>query len=368
MHIEIPLRKRLALAAALGVALASSACAGRPAQGVLVPITERADGTSTVAILAATTRARSTTDEGEMFNGERAASVSYASIAVSIPPDSAREVGKIQWPASTRGDPRQNFVTVSADYIEKPAFMARIAATTKPLHKGKVLVFVHGFSNRFDDAVYRLAQIVHDSRVPALPILFTWPSRGQTKLLAYTYDRESANYSRDALEELLDSLNGNPNVTEINLLAHSMGNWVALEALRARYIRPVRMADKVKNVMLVAPDVDVDVFRTQISRMGMQRPRFFLFVSQDDKALALSKTIWGGVPRLGEVDPTQDPYRGEFAQDRIEVFDLTGLKKAGDNAHDRAFEDVTSVVGMIRQRLGTGQQISDSEPGLTDGL
>ncbi len=128
------------------------------------------------------------------------------------------------------------------------------------------------------------------------------------------------------------------------------------------------MADKVKNVMMVAPDVDVDVFRTQIRRMGTQRPRFFLFVSQDDKALALSKAIWGGEPRLGGVDLSQDPYRGEFAQDRIEVFDLAQLKRAGDDAHDRAFEDVTSVVGMIKQRLGTGQQIVDTEPGLTDGL
>lgn len=368
MRIDINLHNRLALAAAFSVALACSACAGRPAQGVLTPVTERAEGTSQVAVLAATTRARSTSDEGEMFSGERADAVSYASILVSIPPDSTREIGKIQWPTSTRGDPKLNFVTVSANFIEKPAFTAAIAATAKPIHKGKVLIFVHGFNNRFDDAVYRLAQIVHDSRVPALPILFTWPSRGETKLRAYTYDRESANFSRDALEELLDALNRNPNVTEIDLLAHSMGNWVALEALRSRYIRPVRIADKVKNVMLVAPDVDVDVFRTQIRRMGAQRPRFFLFVSQDDNALALSKTIWGGEQRLGDVDPSQDPYRAEFAQDRIEVFDLTALKRAGDNAHDRAFEDVTSVVGMIKQRLRTGQQVVDTEPGLANGL
>jgi esterase/lipase superfamily enzyme len=367
MRIEVDLRRHSALAAALGLALACSACVGRPAQGVLVPIAERADGTSKVAVLAATTRARSTADAGEMFNGERAAVVSYASITVSIPPDGGREIGKIQWPASTRGDPSRNFVTVTANYVEKPAFMASIAAA-KPMHKGKVLVFVHGFNNRFDDAVYRFAQIVHDSKVPALPVLFTWPSRGEARLRAYTYDRESANFSRDALEELLDSLNRMPNVSEINVLAHSMGNWVALEALRARYIRPGRMTDKVKNVMLVAPDVDVDVFRTQIRRMGTQRPRFFLFVSQDDRALALSRTIWGGEPRLGEVDPSQDPYRDEFAQERIEVFDLTELRRAGDNAHSRAFEDVQSVVGMIRQRLGAGQQIGDSEPGLTDGL
>jgi esterase/lipase superfamily enzyme len=66
-----------------------------------------------------------------------------------------------------------------------------------------------------------------------------------------------------------------------------MGNWVALEALRGRSMRGDRTAnsmkaDKLKNAMLVAPDVDVDVFRMQIQRMGAARPRIALFVSQDD--------------------------------------------------------------------------------------
>jgi esterase/lipase superfamily enzyme len=193
--------------------------------------------------------------------------VSYAAITVSIPPDASREVSQIQWPSSIPGDPRRDFVTVSADYIEKGAFINSVATKAKRGRQGKVLIFVHGFNNKFDDAVYRFAQIVHDSKAPSVPVLFTWPSRGEIKLGSYTYDRESANYSRDALEELIDTLDRNPNVSEINLLAHSMGNWVALEALRSRYIRPARFSDKLKNVMLVAPDVDVDVFRTQIRRM-----------------------------------------------------------------------------------------------------
>jgi hypothetical protein len=40
--------------------------------------------------------------------------------------------------------------------------------------------------------------------------------------------------------------------------------------------------------------------------------------------------------------------------------DLTGLKKVGDNVHDRAFLVVTSVVGMVKQRLRDGQQMSDT--------
>jgi esterase/lipase superfamily enzyme len=87
---------------------------------VLIPVAEAPVGTSRVPVLVATTRERSTTDKGEMFNGDRGEAVSYAAITVSIPPDSAREIGQIQWPASVPGDARRDFVTVSADYIDKP--------------------------------------------------------------------------------------------------------------------------------------------------------------------------------------------------------------------------------------------------------
>jgi esterase/lipase superfamily enzyme len=349
---------------ALILAFACSSCGSRPLEGSLIPVTATAEGTSRVPILVATTRQRSTGDTGEMFSGERAVDVSYAAVTVSIPPDSARRIGEIQWPTSLPGDPATNFVTISAGYIDKPAFAGSIAAMMKQTGRTKVLVFVHGFNNRFDEAVYRFAQIVHDAKLPVIPVLFTWPSRGEVRLRTYNYDRESANYSRDALENLLGTLTHYPGITEVNLLAHSMGNWVALEALRGRSIRGGQTAasmktDKLKYAMLVAPDVDVDVFRSQIQRMGAARPRIALFVSQDDPALSLSRTIADDVPRLGGIDPAQEPYRSELERDKIIVFDLTHLATAGDDAHDRAFDDVTTVIGMVRQRLSAGQTMTD---------
>lgn len=360
-------------ALALILALACGSCGGRLQQGALTPVTATAEGTSRVPILVATTRQRSTNDSGEMFSGERAADVSYAAITVSIPPDEARKIGEVQWPSTLPGDPRTNFVTTSAEYIDKQTFAASIAAMAKQTGRTKVLVFVHGFNNRFDEAVYRFTQIVHDSKVNVIPVLFTWPSRGEVRLRTYNYDRESANYSRDALESLLGTLTSYPAITEVNLLAHSMGNWVALEALRGRSMRGGQTtasirADKLKNAMLVAPDVDVDVFRAQIQRMGAARPRIALFVSQDDSALRLSRTLADDAPRLGNIDPTQEPYRSELERDKILVFDLTHLATAGDDAHGRAFDDVTSVMGMIRQRLSAGQTMTDRGANLGDQL
>ncbi len=214
-----------------------------------------------------------------------------------------------------------------------------------------MLVFVHGFNNRFDRAVYRFAQIAHDSRAPAIPVLFSWPSRGVVGLNAYQADLESATGSRDALEQLLDTIGRNPDVREVTILCHSMGCVPTLEALHSKALQAGRIGNKVRNVMLVAPDVDVNLFRGQMREMGSARPRFALFVSRDDRALMLSSSIGGGATRLGQVDPDQEPYNTDFRREGVMVFDLTNLR---GRAHSRAFREVASVMGMIEQRFADG--------------
>jgi esterase/lipase superfamily enzyme len=340
--------------AILILALLCCSCAGRPLQGVLVPTAESAEGASRVPILIATTRQPATGDAGEMFNSERASTISYAQIAVSIPP--ARKIGEIQWPASPPGDPHRHFVTASTEYLDKPGFSAALAAVAKTTRRNKAMIFVHGFNNRFDDAAYRLAQIVQDSRAPVIPVLFSWPSRGVVGLSAYVYDRESADQSRDSLEQLIDTVALSPNVREVTLLCHSMGCLLTLDALLSRSMRAGQIGGKVKNVLLVAPDVDVNVFHQDMQQIGDHRPRFALFLSQDDHALKLSKSLWGGATRLGDINPDEEPYKTDLRREKILVFDLTHLK--GDS-HSRAFDDVASVMGMIERRLAEGQELAE---------
>ncbi|MGY4401840.1 alpha/beta hydrolase [Bradyrhizobium sp. USDA 3315] len=346
------------------LALTCGACASLPDK-MMTPVDVTVDGATQVPILVATTRQAVPDNPGMMFSGERASKVSYATVTISIPPDAARTVGQVQSPASAPGNPQREFVTTAASYIDKVEFSSAIARATQAGPR-RVLIFVHGFNNRFDEAVFRFAQIVHDSKSQAVPVLFTWPSRGEVALSAYTYDRESANYSRDALEQLLATLSRDPNVAEINIVAHSMGNWVTLEALRTRSIQMAAVtnrdrSNKLKNALLVAPDIDVDVFRSEIQRMGPYRPRIELFVSRDDTALDVSKIIWGGIPRMGDVNVHEEPYRSELARDNIAVFDLTKLRTSGDNAHSRAFDDITDVMTMIEQRLPDEQRSASAQ-------
>jgi esterase/lipase superfamily enzyme len=109
-------------------------------------------------------------------------------------------------------------------------------------------------------------------------------------------------------------------------------------------------------VLLVAPDVDVNVFRQQMLQIGNAGPRFALFLSQDDHALKISKSISGGAIRLGDINADEEPYKSEFQRDKVLVFDLTHL---GGDSHSRAFDDVTSVMGMIERRLAAGQELAE---------
>jgi esterase/lipase superfamily enzyme len=221
------------------------------------------------------------------------AAPAFADITVSIPPNTVRKEGEVAWPKRLPSNPATDFATVKADDLNIDEAKRWLSASVRKSPDHSVLVFIHGFNNRFEDSVYRFAQIVEDSGVHSAPVLVTWPSRGS--LLAYGYDRESTNYTRNALETLFQYLAKDPEVKEVSILAHSMGNWLALESLRQMAIRNGWLPAKFKNVMLAAPDVDVDVFRQQIGDMGKQRPQFTLFVSRDDRALAFSRRVWGDV-------------------------------------------------------------------------
>lgn len=351
------------VALAMAGALATGGCA-RPT-AFLLPTGLQEPGASRVDVLVATTRSPDGAEPGEMFSGERGDWLRFADIAVSIPPEQARQRGAVQWPSNGAGDPAREFTTISAQQIDKKQALERFHARLKQTDHRHVLLFVHGFNTRFEEAVYRLAQISHDAQAPALPLLFTWPSRG--RVLAYTYDRESANYSRDALESVLQALARDKGVKEITILAHSMGNWVTLEALRQMAIRDKGINSKIRTVMLAAPDVDVDVFRRQIAAIGEKRPPFYLFVSQDDRALALSTRVWGSNPRLGAINPEQEPYRSLLAETDVTVVDLT-REDASDSLKHGKFASSSQVARIIGGHLANGQTLSDSRAGLGDAV
>jgi esterase/lipase superfamily enzyme len=272
----------------------------------------------------------------------------------------------VQWPRRLPPDPAKEFTTVAVKRLPPQATAGRAWLRRNLPKDGKVLVFVHGFNNRYGDAVYRFAQIVHDSNADAAPILFTWPSAG--KLFDYNYDRESTIYSRDGLETVLRLLAEDKQVSEVTVLAHSMGTWLTMESLRQMAIRDGRVAPKIKSVILASPDIDVDVFGRQFRDLGNRHPKFTVFVSRDDRALAVSRFVAGNVNRLGQIDPEAEPYRSEAMKDGISFIDLTKLKAPGGDLNHDKFATSPQIVRAIGTRLVNGQSLSESKIGLGDSI
>ncbi|MFG1479433.1 alpha/beta hydrolase [Xanthobacter sp. V4C-4] len=344
----------LALVAACAVPLSLSGCA-RP-DGVLLPVTVGPEIGSKVDMLVATTRAPSEVP-GQVFSGERGDSLSFANIVVNIPPN--REPGSIQWPSQVPGNPEREFVVTRLDPLARSQVLPWFQKL--PGNKRRVLVFVHGFNTPFDSSVFRFAQFVNDSQPNLVPVLFSWPSRGQ--ITGYVYDRESTNFSRSDLAYVLAAAARSPHVDEVVVLAHSMGAWLTVEALRQLALQNGRIPPKISNVILASPDLDIDVFERQVQEMGPKRPAMTIFVSRNDHALSLSRAIAGDVQRVGALDLTDPSYAARLEQaNGITVLDLTALQ-GGDALNHTKFATQPDMVRLIGDRLMAGQDISEGVSG-----
>jgi esterase/lipase superfamily enzyme len=177
-------------------------------------------------------------------------------------------------------------------------------------------------------------------------------------LFDYVYDHDSANYSRNAFEQILSRACDAEAVKDVTVLAHSMGTFLTMEALRQTAIRRGGLPPKIRNVILASPDIDVMVFGQQIQDFGKPRPHMTIFVSSDDKALAISRLISGKMNRLGAIDPSKEPYRSKIEEaGDITVIDLSAYKSGDGLNHDK-FAESPEIVQLIGQRLINGQTMT----------
>lgn len=341
-------------AAALVIALAVlTACGGRPDAGALVINTEPAPDAKISDIMIVTTRERDSRPD-TYFSGERSSAVSYAQASISVPP--SHEPGQIEWPQSVPGDPEKDFVARSAGYIaDKAAFKRQInqRLAALPPNKREIFVFIHGYNTRFPEGLYRFTQIVHDAKFEGVPVFFTWASRGN--LQDYVYDLNSAAIARSALEETLVELTGT-NATNITILAHSMGNWLLMEtAVQAKPENRRRIAGKIDDIVLAAPDIDIDLFKAQLRKLGKPPKPYTVIVSKDDRALRLSRTIAGGKERVGAYSDDQ-----ELAELGAIVIDVTELDSL-DSSHHSKFAQLAQLRPEMRTTLSNSALSSSAD-------
>lgn len=273
-----------------------------------------------VGLLYATNRAAAPEHSGSWFSGERGDQISFGRAFVRVP--ERHSAGRLEQPMKIRiwklelyqfaRDPTKHFVIRSVRAMTRDAWCDLV----RTFPASDALVFVHGFNTSFEEALYRHAQIVWDLQFKGVNVLFSWPSRGGAQ--NYIYDKDSALGARDAFITVLSLLKAQPNITSIHVVAHSMGNLVALESLahHPHTAAPLNLGE----LVLAAPDVDRDTFRTLIPKLAGAGAGLTLYASSADWALALSKRLAGSIPRAGDV-----PLGGPVVLPGLDSIDVTAL-------------------------------------------
>lgn len=314
----------------------SAACATRDTLG---HADQAPAGAITHRIMVATTREYV---GGTMrFSGARGHKMQFSGLRVSVPPN--HRTGKIEWPAGPDADPRHNFATLDQETLSRPEFKARInrelAGRAAP--DREIFLFVHGFNTTFAEGLYRQVQMHHDFGVTAVPVQFAWPSRART--LEYVYDRDSVAISRAPLAALMRTLT-ETNARNITLVAHSMGGLLTMETLQHLAVTGQRsVLDRLNTVILISPDVDVDVFKSQANLIGKLPQPFIIITSQRDLALKASALLTGQPERLGSVENLH-----ELEEYAVIVADISRLK-GGDGLHHKTAMTSPSAIRLLKE-------------------
>lgn len=166
---------------------------------------------------------------------------------------------------------------------------------------GDVLIYVHGFKQTFETAVLDGAHLSDAIKFRGRTMVFSWPSKDG--LFDYAYDRDSAMWSRDGFERMLSALVSAPGAGRVHIVAHSMGTMLTLESLRQLYAHyGDTVTGKIGAVVLAAPDIDMDVFSSAVQRIGPLAGKITVIAATNDRALALSGQLAGGMTRVGAAE------------------------------------------------------------------
>jgi esterase/lipase superfamily enzyme len=179
------------------------------------------------------------------------------------------------------------------------AFRAMIVQQLSLTPRKEVFIYVHGFHNDFDDAIFAMAELWHFLGRIGVPIVYTWPA-GHPGIYGYSYDRESSEFTVYHLREVLGFIDSFPEVEKVHIIAHSRGTDIAVAALReltlssrAAGIDP-KLRFRIHNFVLAAPDHDVMVAIQRIDgdKLPLSVNRFTIYTSPDDRAIGITKIFF----------------------------------------------------------------------------
>ena len=324
-----------------------------------VPADVQSDWAS-VPVFYGTNRNRADSAKRIDYGADRAGRLELGRAIVTVPKN--HQVPNVERPWSIRvpffdikiyeqaEDPKLHFTIKEIGALTQEQFLSfvreRLAASAT--FKDHAFVFIHGYNNGFDYAIYRTAQIAYDLIFDGAPFMYSWPSGGGVS--SYGYDRESAEGAEPHLKDFMDLVVRQSGAKQVSVIAHSMGNLPLLRVLNQ--IRPSLPAGvQLNQIIMAAPDVDRNLFETLARDLKAISRGVTMYVSSNDRAMDAARRFAGGVPRAGDV-----PADGPLVMPDIDTVDVTATSTDWLALNHSTYAERSALIADIAALIRTGER------------
>ncbi|MDD2892906.1 MAG: alpha/beta hydrolase [Halothiobacillaceae bacterium] len=278
------------------------------------------------------------------FGGERG-TLSFGTATVSVP--TVHQTGAIEMPSIFKLEftesASSHFVIRSTQPMSGDRFWQSIGKSASTARTA--LVFVHGYNVTFDEAVRRMAQMVHDLKFKGVPILYSWASAGSR--LAYPTDEANVELTYPRLGTLLSELAARPDIDSIWMVAHSMGSRALTRAFVDSAGLGNPLAQKTRQLILAAPDIDYQVFEENLApRLRSLGVPVTLYVSSGDIALLASRFFHSYGRLGGQISPI-------FLSKGIDTIDASRVSTdlVGHTYFTKSRSVISDIFDVVESRL-----------------
>ena len=212
----------------------------------------------------------------------------------------------------------------------------------------RVTMYVHGYNIGLERACRDAAVLARRTGFEGRTVLFSWPA--SRTIVTYRKDERRFADSMPQIVAALDELGRRHGRQNVNIVTHSMGSRIVLEAIESLDMGDEKFGD----LVLIAPDIDREAFVEVLPDLKRIVEDITVLVSDDDRLLLLSQTVNLGA-RLGQSG-------GEI--DGVDIIDVTEVDDAGFGGHvyHLTDENVGRVIGGILDGKAGSPASIDSAP------
>lgn len=240
-------------------------------------------------------------------------------------------------------------------------FLKELLKQVNRSSKKSVTIFIHGFRVDFSYPVLVAKQLSYYTGMDETFIAFSWPSTYR-KLSAYMADSETATQSGRDLRKLLEYLAGQREIEQINVIAHSAGTRVVVEACNELALmnhlssrEELLSRYRLNQVVLLSGDASVNRLVGYPGGGVLKLCRTLaLYQSETDKALKISEHKQKQ-RRVGQAFSSEPPKPADS------LF-VTALKQLGDQLQ------IINSTDALDARSGYGHSYFMSSPWVSSDL